>query len=56
LRQQQEAYKVEGVDETEAAHPRDRKKRKQSQDAVRAAAFRSFGIEANQRYFSSLDH
>ncbi|KAJ5301696.1 hypothetical protein N7508_006559 [Penicillium antarcticum] len=34
LRQQQEAYKVEGVDETEAAHPRDRKKRKQENDAA----------------------
>ncbi|KAJ5985499.1 hypothetical protein N7522_012695 [Penicillium canescens] len=33
LRQQQEAYKVEGVDETEAAHPRDRK-RKQNHDAA----------------------
>ncbi|KAJ5682258.1 nuclear mRNA splicing factor-associated protein [Penicillium macrosclerotiorum] len=28
IRQQQEAYKVEGVDEEEAIHPRDRKKRK----------------------------
>lgn len=34
LRRQQEAYKVEGVDETEAVHPRDRK-RKQNNGAVR---------------------
>ncbi|KAJ5771003.1 uncharacterized protein N7511_003054 [Penicillium nucicola] len=34
LRQQQEAYKVDGVDDTEAAHPRDRKKRKQDDDAA----------------------
>ncbi|KAJ5097430.1 hypothetical protein N7456_008151 [Penicillium angulare] len=32
LRQQQEAYKVEGVEEEES-HPRDRKKRKQQEDA-----------------------
>ncbi|OGE56055.1 hypothetical protein PENARI_c003G03163 [Penicillium arizonense] len=34
LRQQQEAYKVEGVDETEPAHPRDRKRKKQNHDAA----------------------
>ncbi|KAJ5717012.1 hypothetical protein N7488_002658 [Penicillium malachiteum] len=33
LRQQQEAYKVAGVDENEESHPRDRKKRKQQDDA-----------------------
>jgi hypothetical protein len=43
LRQQQEAYKVEGVDETEAAHPRDRK-RKKNHDAVRVADFAFLGL------------
>lgn len=40
LRQQQEAYKVAGVDDEEALHPRDRKKRKQqaSGDDVSIAA------------------
>lgn len=40
LRQQQEAYKVAGVDDEEELHPRDRKKRKQqaSGDDVRTTA------------------
>lgn len=40
LRQQQEAYKVAGVDDEEALHPRDRKKRKQqaSGDDVRTTS------------------
>lgn len=40
LRQQQEAYKVAGVDENEEINPRDRKKRKQlaSGDDVSAVA------------------
>jgi hypothetical protein len=39
LRQQQEAYKVDGVEDDEPLHPRDRKKRKQqaSGDDVRIA-------------------